>query len=106
MRVLFTGDVEQETDPAILAWGARLQARLLKVAHHGSRTSSQPLFIEAVSPAVAVMSLGEGNKFKHPAPEIVARYAAHGARVLRTDHTGAVQVRIDGASMVVQTMLE
>ena len=106
VRVLFTGDVEQETDPVILAWGPRLQARLLKVAHHGSRTSSQPLFIEAVAPAVAVMSLGEGNKFKHPAPEVVARYAARGTRVLRTDHTGAVQVRIDGASMVVQTMLE
>ena len=106
VRVLFTGDVEQETDPAILAWGTRLQAHLLKVAHHGSRTSSQPLFVAAVAPAVAVMSLGEGNKFKHPAPEVVARYAAHGARVLRTDHTGAVQVRIDGARMVVQTMLE
>lgn len=106
VRVLFTGDVEQETDPVILAWGERLQARLLKVAHHGSRTSSQPLFVEAVAPAVAVMSLGEGNKFRHPAPEIVARYAAHGARVLRTDHTGAVQVRIDGTGMAVQTMLE
>ncbi len=106
MRVLFTGDVEQETDPAILAWGLRLQAQLLKVAHHGSRTSSQPLFIQAVAPAVAVMSLGEGNKFKHPAPEVVVRYAAHGARVLRTDHTGAVRVRIDGAGMAVQTMLE
>ena len=106
VRVLFTGDVEQETDPVILAWGARLQAQLLKVAHHGSRTSSQPLFIETVAPAVAVMSLGEGNKFKHPAPEVVIRYAAHGARVLRTDHTGAVQVRIDGTRMVVQTMLE
>ncbi len=106
VRVLFTGDVEQETDPVMLAWGPRLQAQLLKVAHHGSRTSSQPLFVAAVAPAVAVMSLGEGNKFKHPAPEIVARYAAHGARVLRTDHTGAVQVRIDGTRMVVQTMLE
>ena len=52
------------------------------------------------------MSLGEGNKFKHPAPEVVARYVGHGARVLRTDHTGAVQVRIDGAGMAVQTMLE
>ena len=106
VRVLFTGDIEQETDPVILAWGPRLQAQLLKVAHHGSRTSSQPLFVETVAPAVAVMSLGEGNKFKHPAPEIVSRYAAHGARVLRTDYTGAVQVRIDGAGMVVQTMLE
>ena len=106
VRVLFTGDVEQETDPVILAWGPRLQAQLLKVAHHGSRTSSQPLFVATVAPAVAVMSLGEGNKFNHPAPEIVARYAAHGARVLRTDHTGAVQVRIDGTGMAVQTMLE
>ena len=104
--MLFTGDVEQETDPSILAWGPRLQARLLKVAHHGSRTSSQPLFVAAVAPAVAVMSLGEGNKFKHPAPDVVARYVGHGARVLRTDHTGAVQVRIDGAGMAVQTMLE
>ena len=106
VRVLFTGDLERETDPAILAWGSRLQAQLLKVAHHGSRTSSQPLFVEAVAPAVAVMSLGEGNKFKHPAPEVVARYAARGARVLRTDHTGAVQVRIDGVGMAVQTMLK
>ena len=106
VRVLFTGDVEQETDPAILAWGARLPACLLKVAHHGSRTSSQPLFVEAVAPAVAVMSLGEGNKFKHPAPEVVARYTAHGAQVLRTDYTGAIRVRIDGTRMVVQTMLE
>lgn len=106
VRVLFTGDIEQETDPAILAWGARLPAHLLKVAHHGSRTSSQPLFVEAVSPAVAVMSLGEGNKFKHPAPEVVERYTAHGAQVLRTDYTGAIRVRIDGTRMVVQTMLE
>ena len=106
VRVLFTGDVEQETDPAILAWGARLPARLLKVAHHGSRTSSQPLFVEAVAPAVAVMSLGEGNKFKHPAPEVVERYTAHGAQVLRTDYTGAIRVRTDGTRMVVQTMLE
>jgi len=106
VRVLFTGDVELETDPAILAWGARLPARLLKVAHHGSRTSSQPVFVAAVAPAVAVMSMGEGNKFEHPAPEVVARYAAHGARVLRTDHTGAIQVWIDGTGMAVQTMLE
>ena len=68
VRVLFTGDVEQETDPVILAWGARLQAQLLKVAHHGSRTSSQPLFVEAVAPAVAVMSLGEGKQVQAPGP--------------------------------------
>ena len=73
---------------------------------HGSRTSSQPHFVEAVSPTLAIMSLGFENKFKHPAPEVVARYMEHGARVLRTDRTGAVRVRIDGVSMAVETMIE
>lgn len=106
VRVLFTGDMEEETDGAILAWGSRVKAQLLKVAHHGSRTSSQPHFVEAVHPELAIMSLGFRNKFKHPAPEVVARYLRLGARVLRTDRTGAVRVRIDGAGMVVETMVE
>jgi len=106
VNVLFTGDLEEETDGAILAWGPRLAAQLLKVAHHGSRTSSQSYFVEAVSPTLAIMSLGFENKFKHPAPEVVARYMEHGARVLRTDRTGAVRVRIDGVSMAVETMIE
>ena len=67
LDVLFTGDLEQETDAAMLAWGPRLEAELLKVAHHGSRTSSQPRFVAAVAAEVAVMSLGIENKFKHPA---------------------------------------
>ena len=97
VRVLFTGDVEQETDPAILAWGPRLQARLLKVAHHGSRTLVAAAFCRSSLARSGGDVAGEGNKFKHPAPEVVARYTAHGGRVLRTDHTGAVRVRIDGA---------
>ena len=104
--VLFTGDMEEETDGAIIAWGPRLGAQLLKVAHHGSRTSSQPHFVAAVQPELAIMSLGFENKFRHPAPEVVARYQAHGARVLRTDRTGAVIVRIDGEGMAVATMIE
>ncbi|MCH2659539.1 MBL fold metallo-hydrolase, partial [bacterium] len=92
LDVLFTGDLEQETDAAMLAWGPRLEAELLKVAHHGSRTSSQPLFVAAVAAEVAVMSVGIENKFEHPAPEAVARYRDYGARVLRTDQRGAVRV--------------
>ena len=60
--MLFTGDLEEETDGAILAWGPRLGAQLLKVAHHGSRTSSQPHFVEAVSPTLAIMLLGFEKK--------------------------------------------
>jgi len=106
VRVLFTGDLEEETDSAVLAWGPRLGADLVKVAHHGSRTSSQPIFIALAAPRVAVISLGVDNKFNHPAPEVIARYRAHGARVLRTDQSGAVQVRIDGAGLVVETMID
>ena len=65
LNVLFMGDLEQETDATMLAWGPRLEAELLKVAHHGSRTSSQPRFFAAVAAEVAVMSLGIENKFKH-----------------------------------------
>ena len=67
---------------------------------------SQPYFVEAVSPELAIMSLGFENKFQHPAPEVVAHYMEHGARVLRTDRTGAVRVRIDRVSMAVETMIE
>ena len=49
----------------------------MKVAHHGSRTSSQPTFIALAAPRVAVISLGLDNKFNHPAPEVIARYRAH-----------------------------
>ena len=106
VRVLFTGDLEEETDSAVLAWGPRLGANLVKVAHHGSRTSSQPTFIELAAPRVAVISLGLDNKFNHPAPEVIARYRAHGVRVLRTDQSGAILVRIDGAGLVVETMID
>ena len=68
--------------------------------HHGSRTSSSPELLEAVAPALAVISLGWRNQFRFPAPEVLARYQARGARVLRTDRDGAITVTIapDGGS--------
>ena len=67
---------------------------MLKAAHHGSRTSSGPAFVEAVSPAVCVVSVGARNRFGHPAPEVMARFREAGARVYRTDECGAVVVRV------------
>ena len=70
---------------------------MLKVPHHGSRTSSSPELVDAVAPALAVISLGWRNQFHFPAPEVVARYAARGTRVLRTDRDGAISVAISPA---------
>ncbi len=92
--VLFTGDIEAAGERALLARtpAAMLAATVLKVPHHGSRTSSSSAFVAAVRPQVAVLSLGYRNPFGFPAPEVVERYIAVGARVFRTDRSGAVSV--------------
>lgn len=87
---LFTGDIEAPAERALLRGGHDLRATVLKVPHHGSRTSSTMDFIEAVHPSVAVISLGYRNRFHFPAKSVLARYAREGARVLRTDRDGAV----------------
>jgi len=69
-------------------------ADVLKVPHHGSRTSSSPELVEAVAPEVAVVSLGWRNRFHFPAAEVLDRYAAAGAWLLRTDRDGAVTITI------------
>lgn len=94
-RVLFTGDVEGETEPALQAWGPRLRADVLKAAHHGSRTSSGALFLDAVAAEAAVVSVGAGNRFGHPAAEVLERLRLRGASIYRTDHCGAVTLWIE-----------
>jgi len=89
--VLLTGDIEARAESAMLARDANLlRSDLLIVPHHGSRTSSTPAFIAAAHPAVAVYTPGYRNRFGHPRPEIVARYAAAGVRSYRTDYDGAL----------------
>jgi competence protein ComEC len=97
--VLFTGDLEADGEGELAgrrAVGQAVAADVLKVPHHGSRTSSTPELVGAVAPALAVISLGWRNRFHFPAPEVVARYRARGTRVLRTDRDGAVTVLVRG----------
>jgi len=105
-RVLFTGDVEHETDQAILAWGARVRSDLLKVAHHGSKTSSTPAFVAAVDPHIAVVSVGESNKFGHPAIEVMARYKKQATTVYRTDRCGAILATMAAGELSIATVLD
>ncbi len=92
---LFPGDVEQAAEAAALAAGGPLAADVVKVPHHGSRTSSTEPFTRAVSPRYAVVSLGAGNRFGFPHPEAEARWRATGAAWLRTDE-GAQRFLSDG----------
>ncbi len=94
---LFLGDLERSDEEAMLAnYGSFLRTNVVKVAHHGSLTSSSRAFIAGASPQYAVISVGEYNHFGHPAPAIVRRWMAGGASVLRTDRDGAVLLVSDG----------
>src|SRR5581483_9910296 len=95
VHVLLTADIEAEGEAELLHSDADVRADVLKVAHHGSRTSSTPAFLAAVRPAVAVISAGKGNRYGHPAPEVVERLAAY-ADVYTTASDGSVRITTDG----------
>ncbi|MDQ7850539.1 MAG: DNA internalization-related competence protein ComEC/Rec2 [Armatimonadota bacterium] len=101
--VLLTGDIEAETEAALVHSGG-LQSTVLKVAHHGSRTSTTPLFVDAVHPVYAVISVGRGNFFGHPHAQTLRTLEQRGIRVYRTDRDGAVILRSDGRWLAVETV--
>jgi competence protein ComEC len=101
---LFVGDAEHAEEADLVATRrADLRADVLKVGHHGSRTSTTAAFLEAVDPSVAVISCGVRNRFGHPALRAMATLATSRARVLRTDRDGGVIITTDGRSLDVQT---
>lgn len=99
--LLFTGDVEAEGEDQLVAAGLS-RVDILKVAHHGSPTSSSESFVAAARPTFAVISCGRGNPFGFPSPAILARLRAAGAEIARTDTEGtiAVTVAADGGITV------
>ena len=99
---LFTGDIEHEAESVLLQTSANLRATVLKVPHHGSRTSSSEPFVRAVAPSVAVFSVQRESRFGHPHPMVVERYKALGVHLFRTDEHGAITVRTDGQSLWVE----
>jgi competence protein ComEC len=95
--LLLLGDVEAEGEAALVARGD-LRADVVKVAHHGSATSSIPGLVDATRPRFAVACLGHANRYGFPSREVVERWRAAGAQVLRTD-SGAVRLVSDGRSV-------
>ncbi|HQR47279.1 MAG TPA: ComEC/Rec2 family competence protein, partial [Thermoanaerobaculia bacterium] len=92
--LLLTGDVEAPAERDLLEGGRPLSADILKVAHHGSATSTTPELVRAVSPRVALVGVGRHNRFGHPSADVVARLRAARVRTLRTDRDGEVTLLV------------
>jgi len=102
--VLLTGDIDARTEADLLVrHGDVLVADVLVPPHHGSRNSSSPEFVGGVSPRLTFFSAGYRNRFGHPAGEVVARYAANGIDMHRTDRDGALAVRLGSGELAVES---
>lgn len=99
--LLLTGDIEEEAERVLLDRLVPLRAAVLKVPHHGGRTSSSDAFLTAVAPRYAFVSAGARNRFRHPHAETLARYRNRGIRLWRTDGDGAVMAETNGRDLAV-----
>ncbi len=95
-KFLFTGDAEEEAEEDIAANGIDISADVLKIGHHGSRTSSSKEFMDAVSPEYAVISCGEDNEYGHPHAATLNTLRSMGVKVFRTDEQGSLIAVSDG----------
>lgn len=96
---LFTGDIEAEAEADILETRVDISADVLKIPHHGSRTSSTKAFVRAVSPSYGVYCTGADNSYGHPHDEVVERYDNFGVKTLRSDIHGNIVFISDGESL-------
>lgn len=100
--LLYTGDIGFATETLLLDGGVLPPVEVLKVAHHGSASSTSTAFLTAVTPGVSVISVGAENAYGHPSEETLARLNASGTAVHRTDQAGTISFRFnpDGAQIV------
>lgn len=102
-KFLFQGDAEKASETDILEAGFSVQADVIKLGHHGSKTSSSEKYLRAVSPKLAIISCGENNSYKLPSESTLQRLSALGIDYRRTDRNGTVVVTSDGKEIFVQT---
>jgi competence protein ComEC len=96
--VLFTGDLEHEGDQFLLPYEEMLKVNVLKVAHHGSITSTTASLLDFIQPNIAVVSVGRKNKFSHPSSIVMERLEERNILIHRTDENGALWLRSDGVT--------
>jgi competence protein ComEC len=103
--LLLTGDLERQGEEAVLRNGIDLGSDLVKVAHHGSRTSSIEAFVAAAHPSLAIISVGRTSVFGHPNKDVVERWRASGAEVMTTGQRGTISVVTDGQVLSLSTFV-
>ncbi len=102
---LLTGDIEIKSENEILQTEQEISSQVMKSPHHGSNSSSSMAFLKKVSPAIVVISVGEGNWYRFPSSEVLKRYDEIGSKVFRTDIHGAVEISSDGNHISIRTAL-
>jgi len=98
---LFTGDISSKIEKEILNSGQILKADVLKVAHHGSKTSSSPDFLAQVNPGLAIISCGKNNPYNRPHPEVLRTLDNFAIKVLRTDLQGDIEIVSKGNNLTI-----
>lgn len=96
---LFTGDAEEAAEQDIVANGINIDCDVYHAGHHGSKTSSSEELLNAASPAYAVISCGEGNRYGHPHAQTLNQLRYRGIQVFRTDEQGTIVARTDGVNI-------
>ena len=103
--ILFTGDIEKEAEELLVESKADVTADVLKVAHHGSDTSTTEEFLEVVKPKAAVISVGKNN-FGHPSERVLEELENNGVKIFRTDERGAIILKSDGKSIDIKGFIK
>jgi len=103
--ILLTGDIEQATERALLTSPQQLRADVVKVPHHGSKTSSTEGFVLSTKPTFAIISVGRNSRFGHPHKEVVDRWKANGTTVLTTGDYGTITITTNGHDLNLSTFI-
>jgi competence protein ComEC len=98
IKFMMTGDAEKPTELEMIARTNNLNSKILKLGHHGSKTSTSLEFLNAVNPEVAIYSAGLGNRYGHPSPEVINRVIAKGITLYGTDVNGTIMISTDGVT--------
>ncbi|HEX7018241.1 MAG TPA: MBL fold metallo-hydrolase [Patescibacteria group bacterium] len=102
MDILLTGDLEEPGEQALISQGLLADIEVLKIGHHGAKTSTTEGFLTALRPEIALISSGKNNQYGHPAPEVVKKIEEIGAKILRTDQKGDIHLVSDGSHLWLQ----
>lgn len=100
--VLLTGDIEKQIENKLVLAGLDLDSDFLKVAHHGSKTSTTENFLKAVSPLAAFIQVGGKNRYGHPTSEVLSRLENYGVKYYRTDTDGTKELVLDGKNYLIK----